>query len=114
MVTFIARLKALPGKEAEAVKQVKEMVMAVQEKEPGTLAYISHTVPGSPGEFLFFEVYADAEAASYRPAADEAAKDAHVATPHFQKLAALIGPVFDASFGVKIENLDRVGGCVRS
>jgi quinol monooxygenase YgiN len=102
MVTFIARLKALPGKEAEAVKQVKEMVMAVQEKEPGALAYISHTVPGSPGEFVFFEVYAD-----------EAAKDAHMATPHFQRLAALIGPVFDANFGVKIENLERVAGCVR-
>jgi quinol monooxygenase YgiN len=96
-------LKALPGKEAEAVKQVKEMVAAVQSEEPGALAYISHAVPGCPGEFLFFEVYAD-----------EAAKNAHMATPHFQRLAALIGPVFDASFGVKIENLDRVAGCVRS
>jgi quinol monooxygenase YgiN len=102
MVTFTARLKALPGKEAEAVKQIKEMVATVQEKEPGALAYISHTVAGSPGEFLFFEAYAD-----------EATKEAHMVTPHFQKLAALIGPVFDAGFGVKIEDLERVAGCVR-
>jgi len=103
MVTLIARLKALPGKEAEAVKHIKEMVAAVQAKEPGALAYISHTVAGSPGEFLFFEVYAD-----------EATKDAHMSSPHFQRLAALFGTVFDAGFGAKIENLERVAGFARS
>ena len=102
MITFIARLKALPGKEVEAAQHVKEMVAAVEANEPGALAYAAHMVAESSGEFLFYEAYAD-----------EAAKDAHMATPYFQKLVSLIGPVFDPDFGVRIEALNRVAGSVR-
>ena len=103
MITIIARLKALPGKEAEAVKHIRDMVAAVEAKEPGALAYISHTVPGSPGEFLFFEMYKD-----------QATMDAHMATQHLQKLRSLLGTVLDPDFGVKIEALQCIAACVRS
>ena len=101
MVAFTARLRALPGKEREAEEGLKAMAAAVQANEPGALAYICHATP-HPGEYLFFEVYAD-----------EAAKDAHMATPHFRKLMALMGPVLDENFGAKIENLNRVAGFMR-
>ncbi len=101
MITFTARLKVLAGKEAEAEAGLKAMVAAVAAEEPGALAYICHRTANA-GEFLFFEVYAD-----------QAAKDAHMATPHFQKLMALMGPVLDAVYGVKIEDLDRVAGFAR-
>lgn len=102
MITFIARLKALPGKEAEAAQQIKEMVASVEANEPGAVAYVAHTVAGSAGEFLFYEVYAD-----------EAAKDAHMKTPYLQALIAALGSVFDSEFGVRIEDLERVAGSVR-
>ncbi len=103
MVTFTARLKALPGKEAEAAEKLKEMVASVEALEPGALLYICHRVPGSPGEFFFYEVYAD-----------EATKDAHMKTAHFGKLSALFGDVLDPACGVQIENLERVAGVVRA
>jgi (4S)-4-hydroxy-5-phosphonooxypentane-2,3-dione isomerase len=102
MVTFTARLKALPGKEAEAAEKLREMVASVDANEPGALAYICHQVAGCPGEFFFYEVYAD-----------EAAKDAHMKTAHFGKLSALFGNVLDAEFGAKVEDLDRVAAVIR-
>lgn len=101
MITFTARLKALPGKEREAEEGLKTMVAAVAAEEPDTLAYICHKTANA-GEYLFFEVYAD-----------QAAKDAHMTTPHFQKLMALMGSVLDAAYGAKIEDLDRVAGFTR-
>ncbi len=103
MVTFIARLKALPGKEAEAAEAIKDMVAAVEANEAGALAYVAHTASGSPGEFVFYEVYAD-----------EAAKDTHMKAPYLKKLASLMGSVFDAGFGVRIEDLERLSGSVRA
>lgn len=102
MVTFTARLKALPGKEAEAAAKLKEMVASVDAHEPGALAYVCHQVVGRPGEFFFYEVYAD-----------EATKNAHMKrmrhpTPHFVKRSALFGTVLDAEFGAKVENLERI------
>ncbi len=103
MIMFVARLKALPGKEAEAAREIKDMVAADEANEKGALAYVAHTLPGSPGEFLFYEVYAD-----------EAAKELHMNTAYLQKLIGLVGPVFDAGFGVKIEDLERLAGSVRA
>jgi len=102
MVSFIARLKALPGKEAEATEQLSEMVRCVEDSEPGALAYVCHASRENPGEFIFFEVYAD-----------EGAKDAHMQTPHFDNLVSLVGSVLDPDFGVQVEDLDRVAGFVR-
>ena len=101
MVIFTARLKALPGKELEAVEALKKMVTAV-ESETDTRAYQFHKITNAPGEFLFYEVYAD-----------QAACDAHMKTPHFEILKSLFGDLLDGDFGVQVEDLELVSGFVR-
>jgi len=78
------------------------MVQAVHDNEPDTLIYIAHRSEDSPQDMLFYEVYRN-----------EAAKHAHGNTPYLAELVKDIGTVFDAEFGVKIENLGRVAACVR-
>lgn len=102
MISFTARLKALAGKEAEATEHLKTMVKSVNKHEPGAMAYICHASPDHPGEFLFYEVYADKDA-----------YEAHGATPHFENLKRLFGEVLDPDFGVKIEKLEQVAGFIR-
>ncbi|HEO70342.1 MAG TPA: antibiotic biosynthesis monooxygenase, partial [Candidatus Hydrogenedentes bacterium] len=97
MITFIARLRLLEGKEEDGLNAAREMVGAVQADEPNTLAYCCHQNAADPLEVVFYEIYAD-----------EAAKDAHLATPHFKGLMGLMGQVFDPGFGVKVEDLDAV------
>ncbi|MEV6114422.1 antibiotic biosynthesis monooxygenase [Streptomyces sp. NPDC052109] len=41
---------------------VRQAAAAVQENEPGTLAYVCNEVEGAPNERLFFELYADRDA----------------------------------------------------
>jgi quinol monooxygenase YgiN len=103
MIVFTARLKALPGKEGDASEAIASMTAAVHAQEPGALVYVCHTSPESPGEYLFYEVYAD-----------EAAHETHMNTPHFAKLMETIGPVFDSDFGVQVENLTRLCGFFRA
>jgi quinol monooxygenase YgiN len=99
VITFTARIRAISGKEEEAKARLREMVEAVEENEPGALAYILHEVDDQPGEFLFYEVYRD-----------EAAREAHDKTPHFENLINLFGEVLDPDYKVSIEHLDRVAG----
>lgn len=102
MITFIARLRIKEGREAEAFEGLQEMVASVQANEPGALAYCCHRSADDPLEVVFYEVYAD-----------EAAKEAHAQTPHFQKLISLIGDVLDGDFGVKVEDLAPVAAFCR-
>ena len=102
MIIFTARVKAMPGKETEAAEALKQMVASVKEKEPRTVAYQCHKVRKTPGTFLFYEVYAD-----------QAACDAHMATPHFGILKSLFGNLLDATIGVQVEDLDFVAGFMR-
>ena len=103
MVCFIARFKVKAGKETEAADCINEMVAAVEAHEPGTLAYRCHESQRDPLERVFYEVYAD-----------EAAKDNHMETPHFERLCGFIGDVFDAEYGVQIEDLRPVAGFGRA
>lgn len=102
MIIFTARLKAMAGKEAEATEHLKAMVKSVNKHEPGAMAYVCHTSQDHPGEFVFYEVYANKEA-----------HEAHGATPHFQNLKNLFGEVLDPDFGVKIEMLEQLAGFYR-
>ncbi|MFI8179568.1 putative quinol monooxygenase [Actinacidiphila glaucinigra] len=54
---------------------VRETTAAIRAKEPGTLVYACHEVEGTPGQRIFFELYAD------RAAFDEHERQAH--TKHF-------------------------------
>lgn len=103
MITFIARLRVLPGKEESALSRARTMVNAVRQMEPGVLLYIGHLSQDDPHEMVFFEVYENEEAS-----------ELHEGTSHFKELVKDIGPVFDADFGVKIEMLDRLGAVIRN
>lgn len=102
MVIFTARIQAVAGKETEAEAALKQMVVAVEGKEPGALAYACHKVADAPGQFLFYEIYRD-----------QAACDAHMVTPHFESFKKLFGSLLDAEYGAKIEHLGLVAGTFR-
>ena len=101
MITIIARLKILPGNEAEAEKALSEMAAAVEANEPGALAYIMHRNQREPADVTVFEVYTDGEAFS-----------AHGQTSHMAALQAKLAQVANLS-AVKIERLERFAGFTR-
>ena len=100
MISQVAKFKLNLDKEAEGVEALKEMCKAVEESEPGVLAYICHRSSKKPEELVFFEVYKD-----------EAALKAHAATPHLGKIRKLFGSVFLPP--LEVTRLDRVGGFAR-
>ena len=100
MITQIAKFKLNMDKEAEGLQALKELCTAVEENEPGVLAYICHRSAKSPDELVFFEVYKDEEAMK-----------AHGKTPHMGKLRMVFGNLFRPPLDVT--RLDRIGGFVR-
>ena len=100
MITQLAKFKLNMEKEAEALQALKEMCTAVEENEPGVLAYICHRAVKNPDELVFFEVYKD-----------DAAFKAHGKTPHLGKLRAVFGTLFRPP--LEVTRLERVGGFTR-
>src|SRR5688572_26017986 len=106
MVTQTAAFRIDPAREAEAVAALTELAKAVEEKEPGVLAYIPHKVASDPTQIVFFEVYAD-----------EAAMQSHGQQPHLAKLREHFGGGLFKAFAegkpVEIVKLERVAGFCR-
>jgi quinol monooxygenase YgiN len=73
-----ATVKALNGQEAAVRSALLELV-APSRGEAGCLCYNLHESKDTPGLFIFYEQWAD-----------QAAFDAHIATPHFLGLDAKI------------------------
>ena len=69
-VTWVAK-----DGESEAVAELLRTLMPLSRAEPGCLQYDAHRDPDDPNAFFLFERYAD-----------QAAFDAHGASPHFQEL----------------------------
>lgn len=82
-LTFVARLRAKPGKEAAAEALLRGLV-APTRKEPGCAGYVLHRSRAEPGVFLFYEEWKD-----------RAALDAHLAMPYIQAAFAKIPELFD-------------------
>ena len=101
MQTIIARLKILPGKEAEAEEAMKKMAASVESNESGALVYIFHRNLKDPAEVTVFEVYRDDTAAA-----------AHVASDHMGTFRGHFGSIFDPA-AVKIDRMERVAGVNR-
>lgn len=99
MITQIARFGLREGKEEEAREALATMVKAVDENEPGVLAYTAH-VSEKTGNIVFFEVYKD-----------DAAMKAHGGTPHMRAMFANFTTVF--KMPVDIERLDRIAALNR-
>ena len=70
-VTVVATLRAARGKADALAALLTEQAGVVRESEPGCLAYRVHRSTKDPDAFLFYETYAD-----------DAAFDAHRASPH--------------------------------
>jgi quinol monooxygenase YgiN len=64
MISIIAKLTVVPGKEDELKQLGTEMVAAVKANEPGTLQYAFSQSQSAPTEFYFIERYADDAAMS--------------------------------------------------
>ena len=99
-ITQIAKFKLNMDKEEEAVAMLKELCAAVEENEPGVLAYLCHRSAKKPEELVFFEIYKDAEAMK-----------AHGRTPHLGKLRSKFASLFKPP--LEVVRLDRVGGFTR-
>lgn len=80
MIVLIVHTTVKPGTEQECVSICREVTEASR-KEPGCLLYFIHQSNENPLHFAFYEQYVD-----------QAALDAHRATPHFAKYRAAIGP----------------------
>ena len=80
MITMLAKLQALPGKEGEVEAAFKTMVAAVKANEIGpVVAYSLHRLDTDPATFLFYEQYAD-----------DAALAAHGKSEHMAALNAAL------------------------
>ena len=62
MITIIAVLKAIQGKEEELMEICRELAIEVRSKEEGCLMYIPHISVTEKGKIVFIEKYADKEA----------------------------------------------------
>ena len=70
-VTVVATLRAAAGKADALAALLVEQAGVIRKTEPRCLAYRVHRSTRDPAAFLFYEIYAD-----------EAAFDAHRASPH--------------------------------
>jgi len=106
VITQTAAFRIDPAKETEALAALTELAKAVEEKEPGVLAYIPHRVAGDATQIVFFEVYAD-----------EAAVKNHGTQPHLAKLGEMfragVFKPFAEGKPVEIVKLDRIAGFSR-
>jgi quinol monooxygenase YgiN len=84
-VIYIAKLTAKLGQRAALLAVVDDATKAAQD-EPGTVAYVSHTIEDEPDSIYLYEVYASEEARAEHAngagvAALRAALPAVLATP---------------------------------
>lgn len=68
-VTYVIK----SGREAEAVEFLKQLTAAARD-EPGNRMFLAHRAQDDPRTFFLYEQYDD-----------QAALDAHRATPHFER-----------------------------
>jgi quinol monooxygenase YgiN len=68
-VTYVAK----PGQEERVVELLRTLVERSR-AEPGCLTFVAHRSPADPRRFFLYEQYTD-----------QAAVDAHRATPHFEQ-----------------------------
>jgi quinol monooxygenase YgiN len=70
-LAVVATLRAAPGKADALAALLTEQCAVIRRTEPGCLLYRVHRSTKDPDAFLFYEIYAD-----------DAAFDAHRASPH--------------------------------
>ncbi len=91
MVSFTVRMRFSPGDRARVNEVLLELATASR-REPGCVSYVPHRVDGDPDTVLIYEQYRD-----------EAALDAHRASPHFKQYA--VGGLYQMMKERSAENL---------
>jgi quinol monooxygenase YgiN len=90
MVTIIAKLTAVPGKEAFLAKECEKMAKTVRENEKDCLEYVPHVSIEDPAVIVFVETYRDAAAFDY-----------HLTTPYFKEFVETITPILAKELDVR-------------
>ena len=81
-------MRAQPGRRAELLELLRELVDAADAAEPGTLVYVMHEAADDPDTVVSYELFAD-----------EAALEAHKASPVVAAVMPRLGPlVAEGSF----------------
>ena len=62
MITILAVLRALPGKETELAEVCRLLENEVSNNEKGNFMYKAHVVANDPSEFILIEKYEDEKA----------------------------------------------------
>lgn len=91
----IARIRATTEAADEVAGLFTEMVEWVKDNEPGTLVYVCTRSPEDPAAFVFYEHYTD-----------DAAFQAHSASPRFAELVGALTGKLDG--GITMETLEEV------
>ena len=94
MISFFVRLRFKP-EDRETIAGILRELAVVSRLEPGCVNYVAHTVQGVPDTVLIYEQYRD-----------EAAREAHRASPHFAKLAS--GGLYQHMLERAVEDLDAL------
>ncbi len=83
-VYIFATLVAAPGR-GMALRLILEELATASRQEPGVQHYHLHEAAQAPGTFLVYEVYEN-----------QAAAEAHAASPHLNAALAAAGPLLGA------------------
>jgi quinol monooxygenase YgiN len=77
LYSLVVRFQLRGGSEEAFDALTAETVAAIRSEEPGTLAYVVHREPASPGIRVFYELYRNEDAFA-----------AHEAAPHVKRFLA--------------------------
>jgi quinol monooxygenase YgiN len=94
MISFIVRMRFAKEDRKEVLEAVQQLT-AASRQEPGCVSYIPHELAGEPNLVMIYEQYRD-----------EAALEAHRASPHFHKHA--IGGLFQWMKERSVEDLNAL------
>jgi quinol monooxygenase YgiN len=94
MISFTVRMTFRPEDREELDVILRELT-AASRQEPGCVSYIPHRVESDPDTIVIYEQYRD-----------QAAADAHRASPHFAQYA--VGGLYQRMLQRSIEVLDAL------
>jgi len=94
MITFTVRMRFAPEDHDDIERILRELTRASRH-EPGCVSYIPHFIDGDANTVLIYEQYQD-----------DAAVEAHRATPHFAQYA--IGGLYQKMLERSVETLTAI------
>lgn len=91
MITFTVRMK-FKSEDREEIQKALRSLTAASRLEPGCVAYVPHILEDDPDTVFIYEQYRD-----------QAAREAHAASDHFQKY--VVGCLYQRMLERQTENL---------